>query len=32
MAIFVDELTGKRQWKAAVTDPHEPNAKRRRSR
>ncbi len=28
MAIFVDELTGKRQWKAAVTDPHEPNAKR----
>jgi hypothetical protein len=24
----VDEATGKRQWKAAVTDPSEPNAKR----
>jgi hypothetical protein len=24
----VDELTGKRQWKATVTDPSEPNAKR----
>lgn len=24
----VDELTGKRQWKATVTDPNEPNAKR----
>jgi hypothetical protein len=24
----VDELTGRRQWKAAVTDPNEPNAKR----
>ncbi|MFD7653936.1 hypothetical protein ACFV4N_08155 [Actinosynnema sp. NPDC059797] len=24
----VDEGTGKRQWKATVTDPHEPNAKR----
>jgi hypothetical protein len=24
----VDELTGKRQWKATVTDPDEPNAKR----
>jgi hypothetical protein len=23
-----DELTGKRQWKATVTDPDEPNAKR----
>ncbi|XVV04972.1 hypothetical protein ACQPW3_06095 [Actinosynnema sp. CA-248983] len=25
----VDEVTGKRQWKASVTDPHEPNAKRK---
>lgn len=24
----MDETTGKRQWKAAVTDPSEPNAKR----
>ncbi|WP_020418235.1 hypothetical protein [Amycolatopsis sp. ATCC 39116] len=24
----VDEVTGKRQWKATVTDPSEPNAKR----
>jgi hypothetical protein len=24
----VDELTGKRQWKATVTDPNEANAKR----
>jgi hypothetical protein len=24
----VDEATGKRQWKATVTDPSEPNAKR----
>ncbi|MFL6124964.1 hypothetical protein [Actinophytocola sp.] len=24
----VDDLTGKRQWKATVTDPNEPNAKR----
>lgn len=24
----VDEVTGKRQWKVTVTDPHEPNAKR----
>jgi hypothetical protein len=24
----VDELTGKRQWKATVTDPNETNAKR----
>lgn len=24
----MDELTGKRQWKATVTDPNEPNAKR----
>lgn len=24
----IDEVTGKRQWKAAVTDPSEPNAKR----
>jgi len=24
----VDELSGKRQWKATVTDPNEPNAKR----
>lgn len=24
----VDELSGKRQWKATVTDPSEPNAKR----
>jgi hypothetical protein len=24
----VDEITGKRQWKVAVTDPSEPNAKR----
>lgn len=24
----VDELTGKRQWKATVTDPSEPNGKR----
>jgi hypothetical protein len=24
----VDELTGKRQWKATVTDPDEPKAKR----
>ncbi|WP_431874015.1 hypothetical protein [Amycolatopsis sacchari] len=24
----VDEQTGKRQWKVAVTDPSEPNAKR----
>jgi hypothetical protein len=24
----IDEMTGKRQWKAAVTDPSEPNAKR----
>jgi hypothetical protein len=24
----VDERTGKRQWKATVTDPDEPNAKR----
>lgn len=24
----VDEVTGKRQWKVAVTDPSEPNAKR----
>lgn len=24
----VDELSGKRQWKASVTDPSEPNAKR----
>jgi hypothetical protein len=24
----IDESTGKRQWKAAVTDPSEPNAKR----
>ena len=24
----VDELTGRRQWKATVTDPNEPNAKR----
>lgn len=25
----VDEATGKRQWKVTVTDPHEPNAKRK---
>jgi len=25
----VDEVTGKRQWKVSVTDPHEPNAKRK---
>lgn len=25
----VDETTGKRQWKVTVTDPHEPNAKRK---
>lgn len=24
----LDELTGKRQWKASVTDPNEPNSKR----
>jgi hypothetical protein len=24
----IDELTGKRQWKATVTDPDEPNGKR----
>jgi hypothetical protein len=24
----IDEATGKRQWKVAVTDPSEPNAKR----
>jgi hypothetical protein len=24
----LDEVTGKRQWKATVTDPDEPNAKR----
>ncbi|NYI86790.1 hypothetical protein HNR02_000113 [Amycolatopsis endophytica] len=24
----IDEATGKRQWKATVTDPSEPNAKR----
>ncbi|MTD58830.1 hypothetical protein [Amycolatopsis pithecellobii] len=24
----VDEVTGRRQWKATVTDPSEPNAKR----
>jgi hypothetical protein len=24
----VDQLTGRRQWKATVTDPDEPNAKR----
>jgi hypothetical protein len=24
----IDEVTGKRQWKAIVTDPSEPNAKR----
>jgi hypothetical protein len=24
----IDQLTGKRQWKATVTDPDEPNAKR----
>lgn len=24
----VDEMTGKRQWKATVTDPDEPNGKR----
>ncbi|HKR51123.1 MAG TPA: hypothetical protein VJT72_16350 [Pseudonocardiaceae bacterium] len=24
----IDNLTGKRQWKATVTDPDEPNAKR----
>ncbi|GAB2977805.1 hypothetical protein LWP59_38765 [Amycolatopsis acidiphila] len=24
----IDEVTGKRQWKATVTDPSEPNAKR----
>lgn len=24
----IDEVTGKRQWKVAVTDPSEPNAKR----
>ncbi|GAA3893264.1 hypothetical protein GCM10022243_67770 [Saccharothrix violaceirubra] len=25
----MDETTGKRQWKVSVTDPHEPNAKRK---
>ncbi|MFD0199592.1 MULTISPECIES: hypothetical protein [Saccharothrix] len=25
----VDEATSKRQWKVTVTDPHEPNAKRK---
>jgi len=25
----MDETTGKRQWKVTVTDPHEPNAKRK---
>lgn len=24
----IDDMTGKRQWKATVTDPDEPNAKR----